>query len=106
MVWRNPNDIDVQDRDGRTFLGGTNEDDDDDSTYNKTDGEGSETGDTDDTPTVYNAGPGDVGVTATDLHNLQRNAGFHNGDTKDNKEDRESTASEWGESATPTENEN
>lgn len=62
--------------------------------------------DTDDLPPGHNAGPGDKGGTATDLHNLRRNSGVHDKNTNENEEDWRSTAREGEESATPSENEN
>ena len=74
LARQNTSGLDVQDLYHRPFLDFTNGEDVDSSTYNKTDGEVSETDDSDDnTPPSYTCTPGDTEFT--DLCNLQLNAG-------------------------------
>ena len=107
LALRNPSVFAIQEHDRRPFLDGTNDDYDDDSTYNETDGEGNETDDSDDCPPPgHSDTPGDTGVTATNLRNLWQNTSVHDENTENNEEDRQSTGSEEEESITPSENEN
>ena len=107
MALRNSRGLDVRELNLRPFLDGTDEDNDDESTYNKTGGEGSKTIENgDDPPPGQNSGSGDAWVIETDLRNLQRNSGVKNVNTEDNEEYWQITESEAEETIIPSENEN
>ena len=101
----NPSGLNMQDHNRRPFLDVSEDDDNDNSKYNKTDNEGNKIYDSDnDPPPVHNAMPVSARVITTDFRNRKWNSGLHDNNARDNEEDGRSAENEEEESITSSKN--